>query len=236
MGDQAYENTECGILKEDNNETIDLSFVYRFRWGLSKNKLLAGLREALRDLAIDELVEESNDGQVGQKAVSVRATAKRSAAAAAAGKTQTSMQDDLANAEKRSVVNEEVSKIRWLLAINPNTPAPILEHLAKDPHTGLLERIAEHPRTHVTTLLRLSNHEDAQVRAACVENNNLSIKTIWRLARDHSADVRLRMAESYTVPLAVLRVLSEDENPYVANRAAKTIRKMIEQVKTSRSA
>ncbi|MDR3614921.1 MAG: hypothetical protein P4L53_15280 [Candidatus Obscuribacterales bacterium] len=227
MGNEAYGDTECGNLIEDSNEKIDLSFVYRFQWGLTRNKLQAALREALKELAIDELVETevALETKEGRK-VFAKTGLKNS------GKTS----DESIDKEKRASVAEEAAKIRWLLAINPNTPAPILEHLAKDQHIGLLERIAEHPRTHVTTLLRLSAHEDAQVRAACTENNNLSIKTIWRLARDNSADVRLRMAESYTVPLAVLRVLCEDENPYVAHRAAKTIQKLLEQVNSSRSA
>ena len=86
----------------------------------------------------------------------------------------------------------------------------MLEHLARDQHPPLLERVAENPRTHFTTLARLSTHGDSQVRASVAENPNASIKTVWRLARDASADVRLRLAESYTVPVAVLRVLAED--------------------------
>src|ERR1700721_515512 len=58
------------------------------------------------------------------------------------------------------------AKIRWLLAINPNTPPPVLEHLARDQSASLLERIAENPRTHVTTLARLSLHAHPQVRAS----------------------------------------------------------------------
>jgi hypothetical protein len=62
------------------------------------------------------------------------------------------------------------------------------------------------------------------------------MKTVWRLARDESPDVRLRLAESYTVPIAVLRVLSEDENPYVAHRAHRTMRRLMEEVNGLRSA
>lgn len=146
-------------------------------------------------------------------------------------------------AEKRPVEKEskrgieaEAARIRWLLAINPNTPPPVLEHLSNDVSTSLLERIAENPRTHATTLAKLSNHTEAQVRAAVAENMNISIKTAWKLARDESPDVRIRLAESYHVPVAVLRILATDENPYVQSRAYKTLYRMLEEVQALRSA
>ena len=141
-----------------------------------------------------------------------------------------------AESERKLALQEEAARIRWLLAVNPNTPAPVLEHLSRDTHAPVLERIGENPRAHVTTLIKLSMHSDAGVRAAVAENTNLSLKTVWRLARDEHADVRLRLAESYTVPLAVLRVLSEDENPYVANRAQQTMKRILDEVSNRRSA
>jgi hypothetical protein len=138
--------------------------------------------------------------------------------------------------DNKKAQQEEAARIRWLLAINPNTPPPVLEHLARDTHKPLLERVAENPRAHSTTLARLSTHPDCQVRASVAENPNASIKTIWRLSRDENADVRLRVAESYTIPVAVLRVLAEDDNPYVATRALSTIRRILEEVHALRSA
>ncbi len=141
----------------------------------------------------------------------------------------------VAESERKLALQEEAARIRWLLAVNPNTPAPVLEHLSRDTQTPVLERIGENPRAHVTTLIKLSMHTDAQVRAAVAENTNLSLKTVWRLARDEHADVRMRLAESYTVPLAVLRVLSEDENPYVANRAQLTMSRILDEVSSRRT-
>jgi hypothetical protein len=133
-------------------------------------------------------------------------------------------------------MEQEAARIRWLLAINPNTPSPVLDHLSKDGPGRLLERIAENPRTHATTLARLANHENPQVRAAVAENLNISMKTLWRLARDASADVRMRLAENYTVPIAVLRVLATDENPYVQSRAEKTLDRLVSERDSLRSA
>lgn len=138
--------------------------------------------------------------------------------------------------ESKKSVEAEAARIRWLLAINPNTPPPVLEHLSNDSSTRLLERIAENPRTHTTTLAKLANHDDGQVRAAVAENMNISIKTAWKLARDENADVRVRLAESYHVPVAILRILATDENPYVQQRAYKTLLRMLEEVQALRTA
>ena len=148
---------------------------------------------------------------------------------------QSKIESSAAERERKLALQAEAARIRWLLAVNPNTPAPVLEHLSRDNHTPVLERIGENPRAHVTTLIKLSMHSHAQVRAAVAENTNLSLKTVWRLCRDDNADVRLRLAESYTVPIAVLRVLSEDENPYVAGRAQTTMKRILEEVSNRRA-
>lgn len=137
--------------------------------------------------------------------------------------------------ETKKAAQEEAARIRWLLAINPNTPPPVLEHLSRDNSANLLQRVAEHPRAHVTTLARLSVHPEPQVRASVAENPSISIKTVWRLVRDECADVRLRLAESYTVPVAVLRVLCDDDNPFVSQRAQQTIRRIMGEVHSLRT-
>lgn len=150
--------------------------------------------------------------------------------------TQAKSEQNSQERESKRSAQDEAANIRWLLAINPNTPPPVLEHLSRDRSTKLLERIAENPRAHTTTLSKLSCHTDPQVRASVAENPALSIKTVWRLARDENPDVRLRLAESYSVPIAVLKVLAFDENPYVSFRAQLTIRKILGEVQALRSA
>lgn len=122
--------------------------------------------------------------------------------------------------------DRETDYIRWLLATNPNTPAPILDRLASEDVVSLLERIAEHPHTRQATLARLATHDNPRVRAAAAENPNIDKKTMWRLAHDIHPDVRLRLAESYSLPVAILQVLAEDDNPYVQNRARKTLNRL----------
>lgn len=130
----------------------------------------------------------------------------------------------------------EAAKIRWLLAINPNTPPPVLDHLTRNAPPSMLERIGEHPRTDTSTLNRLANHENPQVRASVAENMNAPLKTLWRLLRDPNPGVRMRLAEGYNVPFAILKVLIEDENPYVAERAKQTMARLLKEVSDMRTA
>lgn len=191
----------------------DLSFAYSFHWEKPEKQI----KEALKVLLCNR--ESESQPESNNADLSAVKTRKRPA------EKQLNTQAAL-----------EAAKIRWLLAINPNTPPPVLEHLTRNANTQLLERIAENPRTHSTTLARLATHEDPQVRAAVAENMNTSIKTIWKLARDPHPDVRFRVAESYTVPIAVLRVLAEDENPFVIHRAQLTLFRILREVSQLRTA
>jgi len=200
---------EIALVENKNIVEYDLSFAYSFNWDQPERQI----KEALKVLLCNREGDSQPEGNT-TKAVKKRPQEK-----------QTNTQAAL-----------EAAKIRWLLAINPNTPPPVLEHLTRNAPYSLLERIAENPRTHSTTLARLATHEDAQVRAAVAENMNTSIKTIWKLARDEHPDVRMRVAESYTVPIAVLKVLAEDENPYVAHRSQLTVLRILKEVSELRTA
>lgn len=190
----------------------DLSFAYSFQWEEPGRQI----KEALKVLLNRESENQGED-------TSVKIARKRG------GQT----------GEGKQQINSaalEAARIRYLLAINPNTPPPVLEHLTRNAPVSLLERIAENPRTHSTTLARLATHEDYQVRAAVAENLNTSIKTVWKLARDTHADVRFRVAECYCIPLVVLKVLAEDENPFVAYRAQNTVWRILKEVSELRTA
>ena len=117
-------------------------------------------------------------------------------------------------------------RIRWLIAVNPNTPSSVLETLANCACPELLERIAENPATSSVTLARLAFDPSPEVRAAVAENGNSPLETITMLARDEHADVRYRLAESYHLPVATLQELAEDDNPYVAARARITLQRI----------
>lgn len=199
--------------KESEKPTVpdvnyDLSFAYSFHWEEPSRQI----KEALK-----VLLNRESENQT-EETVKI---AKRKAQTGEKQLNQAAL---------------EAARIRYLLAINPNTPPPVLEHLTRNAPVSLLERIAENPRTHSTTLARLATHEEYEVRAAVSENLNTSIKTIWKLARDTHVDVRFRLAECYNVPIAVLKVLAEDENPFVAHRAQATVWRILKEVSELRTA
>ena len=120
----------------------------------------------------------------------------------------------------------ELNAIHLVMAANPNTPAPILHELAWSSHTGVLERVAEHPRAHPATLSLLARHEHADVRAAVAENICIPPDLLMELAADDHPDVRYRIAENHNTPPAILQKLYDDDNPYVACRAQKTLARL----------
>lgn len=123
------------------------------------------------------------------------------------------------------VLSDDVDRIRWTMAVNPNTPPIVLEKLTHVGVPRLLERIAENPRASKDTLDALARHENSDVRAAVAEHLNATEETLWLLATDECPDVRYRLAESYTVPSVILDALTEDSNPYVSYRAQTTLRR-----------
>lgn len=120
--------------------------------------------------------------------------------------------------------NEDICHyVRWLIAVNPNTPPAVLDALLDHSSAVILERIAENPQAQPATLARLAKHEEGAIRLAVAENPNTPLDILWMLAADGSPDVRFRLAESYHLPEEMLQFLADDENPYVANRACRTL-------------
>lgn len=130
------------------------------------------------------------------------------------------------NEKQRRDYEQEVDRVRWLIATNPNTPSQVLEHLVKKSNAALLERIAENPRASAKTLRQLADYSSPEVRAAVAENLNAPIDALEVLATDENADVRYRLAENPNIPEELLKLLCEDDNPYVAHRASKTVAKL----------
>lgn len=117
---------------------------------------------------------------------------------------------------------------RWAMAVNPNTPAKVLDEIAADSPPSVLERIAENPRASDETLRKLSELPYPQVRSAVAENLNTPQEIILRLSADECVDVRYSIAENHNMPASVLEALADDENPYVSVRASKTLARLQE--------
>ncbi len=87
-------------------------------------------------------------------------------------------------------------------------------------------RLIDHPYTPGDVLLELAHHPDADVRAQVADNANTPLEAIMMLVKDESIDVRMSLAECYHLGVAVLELLLEDENPYVCDRAEKTLQRL----------
>jgi hypothetical protein len=124
--------------------------------------------------------------------------------------------------------SNEYHRVSVLLASNPLTPAQVLDHMSRYLNrTQVLERVAANSNSTVSTLKKLAQHESPHVRSAVAEGHNLDEETVWLLARDEHVDVRYTVAGSYSAPIEVLEELSTDENPYVAQRAQLTRKRML---------
>lgn len=51
-------------------------------------------------------------------------------------------------------------------------------------------------------------------------------ETLWALAHDPCCDVRFALAENHNIDCDILAALVDDENPFVAWRARKTIKRL----------
>lgn len=70
---------------------------------------------------------------------------------------------------------------------------------------------------------RASSCSQNSLKVSKADNRNTSVKALLLLADDEDADLRFAMAENHNISRDVLKKLSEDPNPYVADRATKTL-------------
>ncbi|HEY9869881.1 MAG TPA: hypothetical protein V6D08_12000 [Candidatus Obscuribacterales bacterium] len=130
----------------------------------------------------------------------------------------------LRGAEKELNLTEEQGlQIKWLLALNPNTPPTVLEDLCNGATAALLERVAENPHASPETLAKLAYQAVAEIRIAVGGNIHTPLATILILAKDDNPDVRFSLGENPYVPVEALEALTRDDNPYVRFRAERTL-------------
>ncbi len=110
--------------------------------------------------------------------------------------------------------------------LQAGNPLSAADNLRKLLETGDLEtrlRLAENEASPPDVLRTLSNDKDPEVRAGIANNPSTTHNTLKCLATDTHDDVRFSMASNPHLPLAILQGFSEDHNPYVSDRAHKTI-------------
>ncbi|HEY9772787.1 MAG TPA: HEAT repeat domain-containing protein [Planktothrix sp.] len=101
-----------------------------------------------------------------------------------------------------------------------------LDPLLEATMTGWAIRAAESKDTPARLLEQLALNEDVEVRIAVADNPNTPTDLVSALARDDSADVRYAIAENHNLSKDVLALLREDDNPYVADRARRTLERL----------
>ena len=75
-------------------------------------------------------------------------------------------------------------------------------------------------------LRRLAKNSDPQLRIDVADHRKTTEETLMILASDENADVRFALAENHNISQRVLNKLKNDSNPYVADRAQRTIARL----------
>ena len=83
--------------------------------------------------------------------------------------------------------------------------------------------MASDPSALASDLHRLAQHTDLDVRMAVADNRNTHVMTAMRLAQDNNLDLRYALAENHQINSDVLALLAKDDNPFIADRAQKTL-------------
>lgn len=94
----------------------------------------------------------------------------------------------------------------------------LLSLLAVNPHLSdaLLEAFSKHPESSVRLMLTCNSAVSSGLKPVILQV----------LLTDLNPDVRYSLAENYDLPRESLAMLLDDENPYVCNRARKTLQRL----------
>ena len=83
--------------------------------------------------------------------------------------------------------------------------------------------LAEEASTSPQTLLKLSRDKDPEVRLSAGEHPNMPYVGLRELVQDPCIDVRFGLAGNHNIPISILSMLTQDENPYVEDRAKRSL-------------
>ncbi len=122
------------------------------------------------------------------------------------------------------------------MASNPYATTALLEELSNSSDERLRARVAEHRNTSLRALLKLIQDVSAEVRLSVAYNPKANSTLLWQLSEDSDSDVRYSVAENPLVLPEILKKLSLDENPYVAERAVRTLDRLRSAERTAQAA
>lgn len=86
--------------------------------------------------------------------------------------------------------------------------------------------LVQKEETPATILAELATSRHIEVREAIADNPATPYGILLSLALGDSVDLRYYMAENHNLPEGILLILMEDDNPYVADRADRTMARL----------
>jgi len=95
-----------------------------------------------------------------------------------------------------------------------------LDQISQDSQT-------QHKQNETEILNRLvAGHYDTQIRMDIGDHVNTPLAVVLKLTEDENTDVRFGLAENHNLHASALNLLAEDSNPFVAQRAQKTLARL----------
>ena len=113
--------------------------------------------------------------------------------------------------------------IKYVLAGSGKGHERSLRRLARSKEETIRRRVAENSLCPKDLLDELARDESSDVRIAAGLNRSADKRIYGELCNDPSPDVRFMLASTSYMPNLLLRILANDENPYVQERANRTI-------------
>ena len=111
----------------------------------------------------------------------------------------------------------------YIQAADPLSSIEELRKFLKSKDIGIRFKLAENLASPPDVLAQLSNDPDPEVRACVACNPSTPSKIVTMLSEDEHDDVRFSMASDPNLPFEILYKLVHDQNPYVCDRAQKTV-------------
>lgn len=111
----------------------------------------------------------------------------------------------------------------YIAAGCPDSSEEDLRQLSKSEVAAIRRRVAENPRVPSEVLKKLAADNDYHVRIAVGLNRSCELSIITDLIYDENPDVRFWLASTSYLPERLIFELTEDPNPFVADRARRTL-------------
>ncbi len=123
--------------------------------------------------------------------------------------------------------NQEILlRNQYIAAGDPRISELCVEKLASSNDPLIRRRIAENPSPPIQILFKLLNDEHSDERLGVSFNPIGQRPFLDELVADNDGDVRYGLAENAALPMNLIQKLANDENPYVAQRARKTVNRL----------